>query len=145
MKAQYFCAYHTERLRACESDSFRHWTEMMRRGVQAYSECRFEAANLYLGAALDIGLLRHCCEENGLFTTLHIMKPAEFLLEMQLLDQRHDAAEDMLDRISAITRPDKDWLISQLMNFLAEGYARVGLEGKCPAMQPVNITAVSMH
>lgn len=130
MKSAYFCAYHAERLKACESDAFRHWAEMMRRGAQAYIECRFEAANLYLGAALDIGLLRQTCGENGLFSALHVMKPAEFLLEVQLLEQRHSDAEATLRRISAIADPDGDWLMLQLVNFLAQAYQRVEREGK---------------
>jgi hypothetical protein len=145
MKSQYFCAYHAERLRACESEAYRHWAEMMQRGAQAYSECRFEAANLYLGAAMDIGLLRHGCEGNGLFTTFHIMKPAEFLLEAQLLEQRHDAAENTLHKLSSIAKPDGDWLMLQLVNFLSKGYARVEWEGKCQVTQPTPAEVSQLH
>lgn len=145
MKSAYFCALHAERLKACESDAYRHWAEMMRRGAQAYSECRFDAANLHFGAALDIGLLRQGCEENGLFTELHIMKPAEFLLEAQLIEQCYGAAESMLDKISTFTHPDKDRLTSQLMNFLGEGYARVEREGKYQIVQTLRAEVTRVH
>lgn len=145
MKSEYFCVYHAERLKACESDAYRHWAEMMRRGTQAYVECRFEAANLYLGAALDIGLLRHGCAENGLFSVFHVMKPAEFLLEVQLLEQRHDDAETVLGKISAIVDPEGDWLMLQLVNFLMKAYERVEWEGKSMVMQPAREAAFSVH
>jgi hypothetical protein len=145
MKSAYFCAYHAERLKACESDAYRHWAEMMRRGAQAYVECRFDAANLYFGTALDIGLLRQECSENGLFSVLHIMKPGEFLVNLQLLEQRHEDAEATLDKISAVADPQGDWSMLQLVNFLAKAYKRVEGEGKSCLTQPVREMAYSVH
>lgn len=145
MKSAYFCAYHAERLKACESDAYRHWAEMMQRGTQAYVECRLEAANLYFSTALDIGLLRQSCSENGLFAALHVMKPAEFLLNLQLLEQRHEDAEATLDKVSAIADPQGDWSMQQLVNFLAKAYKRVRGEGTSSATRPAREMAYSVH
>lgn len=56
MKSPYFCAYHAERMRACEPEALRSWTEMMRRGVHVYVECRMDAAEIVLGSAVDVAL-----------------------------------------------------------------------------------------
>lgn len=121
MKATYFCAYHAERLKACESEAFRHWGEMMRRGVQAYAECRLDAAELYLGAALEIALLRRECCENGLFAALHILKPAQFLVELFLLDRQPHKVEELMTRINTHRGCTADL---NLDDFLAQSISR---------------------
>lgn len=100
MRSPYLCAYHAERLKACESEAFRYWGEMMRRGVQAYVECRFDAAVLYLGTALEIGLLRQRCQLNGLFEGVHIQKPVEFLVELLKIDRQYQQVNELLDYVS---------------------------------------------
>lgn len=100
MRSPYLCAYHAERLKACESEAFRYWGEMMRRGVQAYVECRFDAAVLYLGTALEIGLLRQRCQLNGLFAGVHIQKPVEFLVELLKIDRQYQQVNELLDYVS---------------------------------------------
>lgn len=104
MNTRYFCAYHAERIKACETHALRCWVEMMRRGVQAYTECRLEAAQIYLGSALDIGLLRFTCAENNLFEEIHLTKPADFIIELRLSDADYGTARDVLNRISDVDK-----------------------------------------
>lgn len=130
MKSRYLCAFHQERLRFCESDAYRLWMEMMQRGTQTYTECRFDAAILYLSTALDIGFLRQGCEQNGLFSALHLLKPAEFLYEALMLEQRYGDAEILLRKISSCTDHCNDEFVAHLRSFLAQGYERVERAGK---------------
>lgn len=127
MRTPYLCAYHVERLKACESEAFRYWGEMMRRGVQAYVECRFEAAVLYLGTALEIGLLRHRCELNGLFESLHILKPVEFLVELLKVDRQYHEVNELLEYVAKSARPGAD---VPLTNFLAKSFIRFEIPGR---------------
>ena len=135
MKTTYFCAYHAERLKACESEAFRHWGEMMRRGVQAYVECRMDAAGLYLGTALEIGLLRRECNENGVFAVLHILKPAQFLVELFLLDRQQRKVEELINKISThggqIADPLLDDFLSQSFNRAASIETSCGKSVEC--------------
>lgn len=121
MKTPYLCAYHAERLKACESEAFRYWGEMMRRGVQAYVECRFDAAVLYLGTALEIGLLRQRCELNGLFESLHILKPVEFLVELLKVDRQYQEVNKLLEYVAENARPGGN---TPLIDFLAKSFIR---------------------
>lgn len=104
MKSPYFCAQHAKRILQNESEAFGSWNEMMNIGVQAYSQCRLDAAAIYLGAALDIAFLRTACASNHSFTTLHIVKPAEFLLDLMLSEQRWNQASRLLARVREYTK-----------------------------------------
>lgn len=103
MNTRYFCAYHAERIRESEPHALRCWVEMMRRGMQAYTECRIEAAQIYLGSALDIGLLRHTCAHNTVFGEIHLTKPADFIIELRLSEADHEAALSLLNKIADVS------------------------------------------
>ena len=124
MKSSYLCPYHLARLKKCEIDAMRNWTELMSRGLSAYGQCRLEAASCYLGAALEIALLRINVPQGSRFSDLHIIKPAQSLLEIAALDFRSDVALDILSRISAGI---EGYSTSQTMtDFLAHNRARIG-------------------
>lgn len=119
MRHPYLCAYHVERLKACESEALRYWGEMMRRGVQAYVACRIEAATLYLGTALEIGLLRQRCQLNGVFEGLHIVKPAEFLVELLKVDRQYGEVNELLEYVVQNANLSADM---SLESFLARAF-----------------------
>jgi hypothetical protein len=139
MNSRYLCAYHLERLRFCESDAYRLWMEMMRRGAQTYTECRLEAAILYLNTALEISLLRQCCEQNGLFSGVHLLKPAEFLFEALMLEQRYSEADAMLQQISSVTEYCDTEFTVQLRRFLKQAHERVEEAKKHQMLHGVNM------
>lgn len=126
MRSPYLCAYHAERLKACESEAFRYWGEMMRRGVQAYVECRFDAAVLYLGTALEIGLLRQRCQLNGLFKGLHIQKPVEFLVELLKIDGQYHQVNELLNYVfthaNSVAKQANSSADTALTNFLNRSF-----------------------
>lgn len=140
MKSPYLCAYHAERLKACESEAFRYWGEMMRRGVQAYVECRFDAAVLYLGTALEIGLLRQRCQLNGLFEGLHIQKPVEFLVELLKIDRQYHQINELLNYVSTqvdtVAKEVNSSADPNLTNFLNRSF--VVLDNTFPNRQNVS-------
>lgn len=96
MNNQYVGAYDTARMRAYESEACRCWSEMMRRGIQAYNDCRMEAADIYLHCAFDIALLRNTCNKNGIFKKIHTTKPAELLLKLMLIEENYNKAAGLL-------------------------------------------------
>ncbi|MEJ2417159.1 MAG: hypothetical protein P8Y45_09540 [Exilibacterium sp.] len=130
MKTQYFCRYHAERMKASESEAYHCWNEMMRRGVHAYTECRMEAAHIYLGSALDIAILRRMCEKNGIFESLHATKPADFLLQLMLIELRFNETHYLLSRLSSTTGDDESSSNAALTKFLSAQYERVEVAEK---------------
>lgn len=130
MTFNYICIYHIERMQVCETEAFRNWGQMMHRGVKAWADCRAEAAHIYLNSALDIALLRSCCENNGIFEEMHFIKPAEFLIELYLLDNAFDHALTLLARVSSLEEVSSQGLSEHASNFLLRQYERVELAEK---------------
>lgn len=130
MKSPYFCLYHSEQLTDCESSALRTWRELMRRGTQAYNACRLAAANIYLNSALDIAQLANRNTSNGMFTTTHLVKPVDLLIQLLVLDNRFDEATQMLTRLAAHADAAAQNGDIQLSEFLGEQYQRVELAEK---------------
>lgn len=134
MKPRYLCAYHAERIRASEQHACHSWLELMRRGTLAYAECRVEAAQIYLGAALDIALLRLACQGNKLFTALHLSKPLEFMIELLVVEGCFNQAMKLLSKISsALDQSPDNSMIDELVGCLAQHYQRVSNHEKTAA------------
>lgn len=127
MQTPHFCAYQAERIKACGAVALRCWAETMRRGVQAYTACRMETAQIYLGSALDIGLLRYSCRDNLTFNDFHLSKPAEFLLELHLVNDEYGLAIAQLSKISSVIYDGEQQPSRQLLDQMAKLYTRVEL------------------
>lgn len=130
MKTTYFCAFHSERIKAYEGEAIQQWTEMMHLGTQAYAECRIDAARIYLGSAMEIGLLRHSCPKSLFFDDMHLSQPLQFLIELFIIDDNFDEAIYILSKVStAINRglSDPD---AGLLELLAQHYTRVEISEK---------------
>ncbi len=130
MKTTYFCAFHAERMKAYEGEAIQHWTQMMRRGTQAYSECRIDAARIYLGSAMEIGLLRHSCPKSMFFDDMHLTQPLSFLIELLILDESFDEAIYVLSKISTAINERRADPRSELLEVLANHYSRVEISEK---------------
>ena len=100
MKTKYFCPYHMAKIKKSEHNAINAWTELMRRGGQAYAECRTESASIYLGAAIEVALLRIESHPNGCFHIEHTLKPLDMLLELYLVESSFDHAIITLSKIS---------------------------------------------
>lgn len=130
MKSRYICRYHAEQIKALESKALISWSGTMNRGVKAYTQCRIEAAEIYLESALDIALLRSECENNGIFTSIHIEKPVEFLVEINLSEHNFDSANRILQKVTCGIPENSDLYSISLDRFLIRQYQRVErLEG----------------
>ena len=125
MRSKYFCAYHSEKMKTYETEAYRYWMEVMRRGVQSYVKCRSESAYIYLHTAMDIGLLRQRCEENGIFEELHITKPAEFLIQLFIADDNFKEAFTLLSCISSKTQSTVVKINNSLLHFLNESHKTI--------------------
>ncbi len=79
---RHLCPAHAVKVRANEDDAYRYWTMMMQRGVAAYVQCRWDAADIYLGAAYEIAVLRLQVENNTQFDSSQLLRPLEFMLNM---------------------------------------------------------------
>lgn len=100
MSLRYFCTSHSEAIQTNEPEAWRCWAALMQRGIKAYTECRVDAAYIYLGAALDVALIRNDCGNNKSFCETHAIKPAEFILQLFLIDNDFNRARILLHRIS---------------------------------------------
>ncbi len=96
MQSRYFCAFHAEKLKQCEAQAIGSWSQMMHRGVHAYAEHRASEALIYLGTALEIGILRSHCPTNDIFCSMQLLKPAEFLIEIMLSHDHYENANALL-------------------------------------------------
>ena len=125
MRSKYFCAYHSEKMKTYETEAYRYWMEVMRRGVQSYAKCRSESAHIYLHTAVDIGLLRQKCERNGIFEETHITKPAEFLVQLFIADDNLNGAHNFLSHISSNTQSTVIKINDPLLHFLNESHKAI--------------------
>lgn len=122
MHSKYFCTYHSEKMMTYETEAYRYWIEVMRRGVQSYAKCRSESAHIYLHTALDIGLLRQKCERNSVFEELHITKPAEFLIQLFIADDNFNGAFELLSYISSKTQSTVVKINNPFLHFINESH-----------------------
>jgi len=66
-------------LREKEDEALRLWSSTLRRGLSALQYKRYTAAEIYLGAAYEIGILRLDCLNNTIFDATHVVQPAVHL------------------------------------------------------------------
>lgn len=125
MKTPYLCAYHTVRMRSNESEALRAWSALMQRGVRAYVECRVEASNIYLSAAMDIAFLRLGLNNNAAFSHTHLLKPAEFIVQLFLVDNAFDSARNLLKKIEILSQTNSNLDSSETDAFLESQYTTV--------------------
>jgi len=108
MKTSHLCPNHSHLVKDSEPRAMEIWCDMMRRGIRAYTQCRIDSAECYLGAATEIALLRYSCEKNRFFDEVHLTKPLEFLIELLVQAMNFDKAMVLLSSIStAIHRAPK--------------------------------------
>ncbi len=122
------CAYHAAQMTLCESQAVKYWGEMMNGAMQAYVNCRVDKAYLYFEVALDVADLRAACSKNNVFSAAHITKPAEFLLQLLILESRFDQAIKLLSRLAAIkVETLLGHSCGNLSSFLEKQYEKVEL------------------
>ncbi len=97
MKFSHLCHHHVTVLQCCEDEARKYWSETMRRGAQAFTQCRWDAARIYLGAAYEIGLIRKAVPHNDFFDDMHIVKPLKFMLTILLADNAWNSALKLID------------------------------------------------
>lgn len=130
MRLNYFCPHHVAVIRQCEGTAVQWWNELMKRGLLAYNDCRLEAADIFLKSALSLSLLRYAEPHNAWLTSIHITKPAEFLIELALNEQQFDAAIQLLSTISNETWPYVSDFEDSITEFLAKQYERIESQEK---------------
>lgn len=130
MKQGYFCSYHGEQIKMSEKKALRCWEEMMRRGAIAYNAYRFDAARIYLGSALDIGILHTKCVDNSTFGSLHVCKPSAFLVELALAGANLHLGRRVLEQITTLLQGPHGLSQKTMLDFVAKQYKRLDNEEK---------------
>lgn len=130
MKPKYFCAHHASKLTASEQYAIGSWTELMRRGTQAYAESRMEAAWIYLGAAIEVSLLRSSLSNNDTFSDMHLAKPLEFLIKGCLATAEINRAAALLSKIATAIDAGSLAPGEALADQIEQHYAQVKAEEK---------------
>ena|GEM_PF-4959846 len=80
MRYKHFYSPSSAALRHKEDEALRLWSSTLRRGLSALQYNRFQAAEIYLSAAYEIGILRLDCT-NKIFDATHVTRPAAQLME----------------------------------------------------------------
>lgn len=119
MKLKHLCYQHARALTCCESEARRYWTETMRRGVLAYTQCRWDAARIYFAAASEIALLRWLLIENEYFSNIHLVKPLQFLVEIALAEGDCAVAIELLDDVRPQVDLAGDPRLPELLEYLS--------------------------
>ena len=125
MKSRHFCFERMENMKKSETLAFDSWRNMMNRGMSAYTDCRTDSAYLYFSSAADIAILRSRCLANQFFTAQSLIKPAEFIVQLLVLDQRFDLAIMFLSRLSSTSCERFVSSDMHMSEFLAVQYERI--------------------
>ena len=82
----------------CENEdhALRLWSSTLRRGLSALQYKRYQAAEIYLGAAYELGILRLGCK-NRIFNATHIIQPTLRLIELFLATGKNAAARSFFN------------------------------------------------
>src|SRR5688572_28812628 len=81
MRYKHFYDPASTHLRHKEDEALRLWSSTLRRGLSALQYKRYQAAEIYLGAAYEIGILRLDCSDNAIFDATHVVQPAVRMME----------------------------------------------------------------
>ena len=98
MKFSHFCCYHLDVMRKSESEAHRSWNGNMRRGSEAYVECKTQAACIYLGAAHEAALLRSQCDGNEWFGYEQIIQPMNLIFELLMTEDAFTDAHYLIEK-----------------------------------------------
>ena len=102
MPYKHLCAQHAKLIHSDEALARRYWNMFMGRGQSAYSDCRWEGAQIYLSAAIDVAVVRLSSHKGESFDFSHVLEPLSLLLALYIADQEHDLAREKLDYVKQI-------------------------------------------
>lgn len=134
MIIRYFCQRHAKQMLVSERQAFFRWMQMMQKGCHAYMHCQHDSARIYLGAAIDIAMLRLTSKSNSLFLLTHATKPAEFLLNVLVTESAFEDAKTTLDCLSTLL-PRNDLAEDELLNDFINEYQEFVDQGEAAALQ----------
>lgn len=89
-----------------EDQAMRLWSSALRRGLSALQYKRYQAAEIYLRAAYELGILRLDCN-NTRFDAGHILQPALRLTELLLTIGKVAAARSFFNEIQLLLQTRK--------------------------------------
>jgi hypothetical protein len=130
MTSHLFCPHHLDNIRHHEASAYSSWQNLMHRAVTAYDACRHDNATLYFESALELALVRACCESNSIFNVEHLAKPLEFMIALYLAEQKFGDAIALLSRISSKSDGLANQRNSECTKLLAKHYEHVEIHEK---------------
>ena len=107
MQPQYFCVGHAAIMQRSEDEALKNWTMTMHRAISAYTCCQMDVARLNFGAAAEIASLRLACGNNAVFSGLQLLKPVEFLLELDLAEELSEQAKQRFELTQSLLAQHK--------------------------------------
>lgn len=125
MKPTHLCCYHARRIQQDEALAFRSWSEMTHRGKIAYSECRTDAAKVYLSAAIEIYILRASIPKNALFSVTSLSQPLSLLTDLLIMENRFEDGVRVLSGISTASCKNAMRDQHRLYDVLGEHYEKL--------------------
>ncbi|MFL0810469.1 MAG: hypothetical protein K6L76_08650 [Agarilytica sp.] len=130
MKPMHLCRYHAQRIQNDETVAFRSWNEVTRRGKIAYTQCRLDAAKVYLLAAIEIYLLRVSVGKNALFSVAALSHPLSILIELFILENHFEEGVKLLSSIASASRKNAVHDQHQLFDVLGQHYEKLEIGEK---------------
>ena len=109
MLYKHICAHHARLISLDNALARKYWTMFIKRGRTAFSDCRWEGAVVYLGAAIDVAALRLAVPSEKEFNLAHILEPLDMLCKIYALEQRPELGEEKIsyvkEKLLAIADP----------------------------------------
>ena len=102
MRSTYLCPGHVklvaENLQAAKHD----WHSFVSRGESAYSNCRWDVAEIYLNAAIDVAMVRMLNSKSKGFSFFHILKPSHLLYEIYVAESNFKKSREVIGKARKI-------------------------------------------
>ena len=125
MKKESLCQHHKQQILHSETTAFNYWQMMMHQGVHDYASCQPNLSEKYFTSAFEIALLRYSSKEREIFGAKHLMKPAEFLIRIQVEKEGFEQALIILSTLSSLSDSEDIRKERDLWIFLSEQYQYV--------------------
>lgn len=138
MKTNYLCPNHVQLIAENLEAGKQYWRIFMARGETAYSDCRWDAAEIYLHAAIDVATVRMLASKDQSFSFYHILHPLKILCDLYISDSNLEKAKVAIAKVRDVLRQktSEEFVDGLLRSF--EG-ALLQLEGETPEQAAIQI------
>ncbi len=96
MPYKHICAHHANLISRDRELAKKYWSMFIQRGRSAFSDCRWEGATVYLGAAIDVAAVRLFVRDENEFNFAHILEPLDMICKIHAVEQQYNLGQDKI-------------------------------------------------